>query len=230
MPALGLTALETRAVVAATDVALLPAERGRAVTLGSPVSQPVSFLSVHPLKTPVVPRRTGHGVAQQSNKASARPMRPRSVQDLCFAAHRGDTATIEALLDRPVRLDDGGELEEYGVAAVQVNESNARGLTALHWAVAGGRHAAVALLLKRNADVDLKDRSVRAGRTALHYAADCLMLELLLQAGATHEAEDVAGRTAAQYHAERKRPELSDFVSPSNQRSAVVVLRTRALC
>ena len=122
-------------------------------------------------------------------------------------------ASIEALLTRRTldRLDNRGELVEDGVAVVDVNATNARGLAALHWAVAGNQHATVALLLERNADVCLKDRSTGTdgSRTALHYATNCLMLELLLHAGADHKAKDASDRTAAQYHSQRKRQNMA---------------------
>lgn len=197
-----LTPGETTAAIVTTDVAL-------PVGLGPPVPQLSSLLSVRPLQTPKPPAQAARGHA--GSGGASRRVRSPSVQDLCFAAHRGDTASIEALLDQ-VRLDDRGKPVEDGVAAVDVNGTNARGLGALHWAVAGSQHAAVALLLERHADVNLKDRAAGSARAALHYATDCLMLELLLQAGADYDTQDAAGRTAAQHHAERKRKELSDFV------------------
>lgn len=205
-----LTLAEPAALAAATEVALpLP------VKVGPMVSQPASFLEVRSLRTDPTHKRgtRAKGAPVAEVDSSPRRVRSSSVQTLCFAAHRGDTATIENLLDRPVRLDEHGELGEYGEAATQVNATNARGLAALHWAVAGRQHAATALLLERNANVSLKDTNTRIGRTALHYATDCLMLELLLQAGADHEAEDALGHTAAQHHAQNQRTELSDFVS-----------------
>lgn len=222
-----LTAGETVALVATTDVALPAAKQSdfAPVKLGSPVSQPSPFLSVRPLQTPAVPVqavRRGAGTAGSSRLRVRVP----STQDLCFAAHRGDMASIEALLSHRTldRLDDRGELMEDGVAVLDVNATNVRGLAALHWAVAGNQHAAVALLLERNADVCLQDRSdgTGGGRAALHYATDCLMVELLLQAGADHKVKDAAGRTAVQHHTERKRTELSNFVrlAPSEQHFA----------
>ena len=193
---------ETTAAIVTADVAL-------PVGLGPPVSQLSPFLSVRPLQTPRPPVQAARRLA--GTAAASRRVRPPSVQDLCFAAHRGDTALIEALLVQPL-LDDGGKSVEDGVAAVDVNGTNARGLAALHWAVAGSQHAAVALLLERKADVNLKDRAAGTARAALHYATDCLMLELLLQAGADSKAQDAAGRTAAEHQAARKHKELSDFV------------------
>jgi len=222
--------IDVVAVVARSDVAL-------PVKAGPELSQPASFLSVRSLHTATTKggagderphderderpaRGTGHsrfpfdtsGRSRASRtdlwrRPPPRSPRPPRVHDLCFAAHRGDLAEIEAVLFEPEQRPEG----------VKVNATDARGLSAMHWAVTGNQHAAVSLLLERGADVNLPvggGATGGTGKTALHYATDCLMIELLLQAKADHSVIDASKRTAAEHHAHCKRVDLGIFVSP----------------
>lgn len=97
---------------------------------------------------------------------------------LMHAAYAGSLETVEALLD----------------AGADVNASNGRRATALHWAIADP--AKMKLLLIRGADVNAKTVE---GRTPLHIAvmrpASAPAVKLLLEVGADVEARTLIGTT-----------------------------------
>ena len=88
--------------------------------------------------------------------------------ELADAAMRGDTAAVSALLDQ----------------GTDVDEPQADGATALHWAIYGNQPELVALLIDAGADVAVRNR---AGMTPLVLAAEtgsAVMVERLLDAAA----------------------------------------------
>ncbi|PWT79623.1 MAG: hypothetical protein C5B57_13640 [Blastocatellia bacterium] len=97
---------------------------------------------------------------------------------LMHAAYSGSIAIMQTLLD----------------AGADVNATNARKASALHWAA--GDAAKVRLLVAKGADVNAKTVD---GRTALHTAATlpagASVIKVLLDAGADVEARTIAGNT-----------------------------------
>lgn len=103
----------------------------------------------------------------------------RFTSPLHYAVERGDTATVEVLLDHGVPVDIG--VETY--------------MTALHWAAGKALASMAVLLLDRGADVNA--RSER-GDTPLHSAAigaDREMIDLLFRRGAEIDPQDQMNMT-----------------------------------
>lgn len=96
------------------------------------------------------------------------------------AAQKGDTATIQALLDRYTDIDglDGDDR------------------TALHHAAMGGHETAVRLLLDRGADMEAKDSLCQTPlHQAVHGGHDTTA-RLLVDRGVNIDARDMKGQTA----------------------------------
>lgn len=105
----------------------------------------------------------------------------RSQDTIIIAAATGDTISLCHELDAGKAVDTR-DLEHHR--------------TLLHWAVLGRQHAAVELLLSRNADFNATDPS--NARTPLHIAmagGDSTLAVRLLQAGSPTETRDRSGET-----------------------------------
>lgn len=102
---------------------------------------------------------------------------------LLQAAHAGDTAAVEQLLQQ------GGD----------ANQAGSEGERALHWAADRGHLAVVRLLLEQGADVNAADCD---GLTPLHYAGlaeQAAAAEALAAApGARLDLRSAEGETAAE--------------------------------
>lgn len=115
------------------------------------------------------------------------------------AAYFGDIKKIEALLE-------GG---------MDINETS-KGSSLLQVATATGQVEVVEFLLKKGADVNLKDDF---GATVLHLAAfnnDRPILELLINAGADLSAEDKEGSSALHYAAAQNNTISAQFIIEKN--------------
>jgi ankyrin repeat protein len=108
---------------------------------------------------------------------------------LVFAAHRGEIEIIDLLL-------------QY---KADINQQDAKGMTALMVAAAGQQHDLCRALLARRADINAQDKD---GRTALMHAAlqaDHEAIALLVSAGADALVKNKAGKTV-----------LDDLAVPAN--------------
>ena len=95
------------------------------------------------------------------------------------------------------RLGDGQRVLKYLSAGTEVNQRDATGATALHWAAMGGHDDVVKQLIDTEADVNAAESG--SGMTPLHGAARWNRLTtagLLLANGAEVDARDRFGRTA----------------------------------
>jgi len=90
-------------------------------------------------------------------------------------------------------------------ANIEIVDHN--GLTVLHWAAKQGEVDLATLLLDCGANVDARDHD---GLAPLRYAADVVIVDLLLRHGADVDARDRWGRTALWHAVDRRR---ADFVA-----------------
>jgi ankyrin repeat protein len=84
--------------------------------------------------------------------------------------------------------------------------------TALHIAVFNGRRPVVQELLRRNADVNVRNS---AGQTPLHDCVNGARIEIarmLLEHGADLTLRNNAGQTPLQYAIEKNRPNMAEFL------------------
>ena len=94
------------------------------------------------------------------------------------------------------RLGDGQRVAACLAAGIAVNQRDATGATALHWAALGGHDHIVKQLIDAGADVNAAESA--SGMSALHGAARWNRLTtagLLLANGAAVDARDRFGRT-----------------------------------
>ena len=113
---------------------------------------------------------------------------PSSYKLLHIASHFGILPLAEKLLTQ------GGFMTR--VKRFPVDEADINGITALHWAAMEGHLAIARLLLRKSANVNVKDNF---GETALHNVATSgngELLRLLLETGANIDAKDHWNKTA----------------------------------
>ena len=111
-------------------------------------------------------------------------------------AQRKQQALNQRLLDacrRANRPDQAGNVERLLQQGANPDKRDARGMTALMWAVRASRPEIVDALIRYAADVDARDAS---GETALMKTRHEEIARLLLRAGATTTPRDRRGDTA----------------------------------
>lgn len=97
-----------------------------------------------------------------------------------------------------VSFEDSRVVEALLAAGAKLEQTDADGLTPMHWAAIGNRVEAARAMIARGANVNHADKR---GYTPLHYAAsidfgDSAMIELLLKSGAKADAKTGEGATA----------------------------------
>lgn len=119
---------------------------------------------------------------------------------------RADLALFGAYWSNIARMaaqNDANKVRQLVVAGNDPNEVDDQGRTGLQIAATNGNLQIVAILIKANAHLDLKDR---LGNTALHYATDrnhVELAELLLDVGAAVDPQNRAGMTPLMIAASR---------------------------
>lgn len=97
---------------------------------------------------------------------------------------------------------------------VQINDCDADGLAAIHWAADRGHANILDILLKHGADVNLVDKD--AGQTALHYAISCGHVECiktLLKYGANANITDSEDVSCIDLANESEDPKIIELLS-----------------
>lgn len=120
-------------------------------------------------------------------------------------------------------------MEQFISNGANVDEQNKYGYTALMVAAEGGHTAAVELLIKRNASLNLiSGRGFTALILAAYYGQKDTS-ELLLKAGAD-KAMKTGGRTAAQWASDRGHAELAALLESWKTAADPVCLISLPLC
>ena len=116
-------------------------------------------------------------------------------------------------LMRTVETSDVTEVEKLIDAGANVNEQSNTGITALQTASGMGKTDVVRLLIRRGADVNQK---AKGGFTSLMQAAlagRAAVAEILLEAGADPNAEDMTGKSAADWADEKNHKDIVQMIT-----------------